>query len=58
MSECDGKTAFGLSFEDAILGFRGLWQTIEHTSSKEAADTPEELIAAMENLGFGIARIF
>lgn len=58
MSECDGKTAFGLSFEDAILGCRRLWQRREHTSSKEAADSPEELIVAIENLGFGIARIF
>lgn len=58
MSECDGQMIFRLRFEEAIFGCRGLRQTREHASSKEAAAIPEKLILAMENLGFGVIRIF
>lgn len=50
--------AFRFSFEEAIVGSWGLWQTGEHTSSNEVAATPEQLIAALKNLGFDVARIF
>lgn len=53
MSECDGQMIFRLRFEEAIFGCRGLRQTREH-----AAAIPEKLILAMENLGFGVIRIF
>lgn len=50
--------AFSFSFEEAILGCWGLGQIGEHAPAKEAASTPEQLVAAMENLWFGVARIF